>query len=132
MRLLILLIAFVCVSCSSMNLERKSKLSFETLFIGKVTQKTATTLVGEEKGSDRAIIGFLAGGVVGAIAASNTEGGLDQPKAFKYTVNTNGQETREIVSYSVVNIADCVEAISPDDSEIEVLQILSPGNCSNE
>jgi hypothetical protein len=129
-RLYILLIALFFLSCSSISVERKSELSFKTLFIGKVLKKTPITLAPNESSSERALVGFLAGGVIGAVATADTEKGFNEPKAFKYTLKTKNQETRDITSYSVVNQNDCVEVISPDDTGVEILRILPLANCS--
>ena len=131
MRFLIIFISLFAVSaCSSINVREESNPEFETLFIAKVVGKKQVTLEANESKSGRALVGFLAGGIIGAIAASDTEEGFSSPQAFSYTLNINQEGTREVLSYSLVDIGECVEAISPDNSSIEILMAIPLKNCS--
>ena len=111
------------------ELERKPGSAFNSLFYAKVVDKKPVVLEANESKSGRVLVGLLSAGVVGAIATATTEDGFSEPKAFSYTLLEGDQKPRTIVSYSVVSTGDCVEAISPDDSAIDILRVAPSADC---
>ncbi len=75
------------------------------------------------------LVGLLSAGPIGAIATANTEEGFSHPKAFEYILNVNANKNKLVTSRSIVDIGECVEVISPDESSIEILRVVSPENC---
>lgn len=132
MKLITLLSGIIILaSCSSIDVARKSPLSFDTLFIAKVKDKKSITLAPNESKSGRMLVGLLSAGVVGAIATANTEDGFSEPKAFEYILTLpETNDTRTVVSLSITDIGSCVEVISPDNSRIELLRVIPENKCS--
>ena len=86
-------------------------------------------LKANESKSGRALVGLLSAGVIGAIAAANTEEGFSEPKAYEYKFAIGSNDLRVIFSRSIVEIGSCVEVISPDESEIEILKVVGANYC---
>jgi hypothetical protein len=72
----------------------------------------------------------VSAGPIGAIATANTEGGFSDPKAFEYTLSLNENVSKLIVSRSIAEVGSCVEVISPDVSEIELLRVVALNLCT--
>lgn len=75
-RLIWAVIIIYLASCSSVDLERKTLLEFDTLFFATVKDRRSITLEANESMSGRVLVGFLAAGPIGAIATANTEDDL--------------------------------------------------------
>lgn len=132
MRLILLsLFNILLVSCSSMHVERKTQLGFDSLFFAIVDNRTSITLEPNESKVGRVLVGLVSGGPIGAIATANTEEDFSHPKAYEYVLHTNLNESKTIISRSIVDIGSCVEVISPDESVIEVLRVVLQENCKN-
>lgn len=116
-------------SCSGIYVERKTKLRFDSLFFAKVDGRKSIMLEPNESKTGRILVGLVSAGPVGAIATANTEEGFSQPKAFEYDLYTNSNERKIITSRSIVDVGSCVEVISPDESDIELLRVVSVENC---
>ncbi len=119
------------VSCGSVNVERKAELRFDSLFFAKVGSRKNIVLEPNESKAGRVLAGLFTAGPIGAIATANTEKGFSQPKAFEYDLYINLNETKTIISRSVVDVGSCVEVISPDESDLELLRVVSAENCEN-
>ena len=118
------------ISCSSIDVKQTSPISFETLFIGKVENRNEITLEPNESKSGRVLVGLVSAGPIGAIATANTEDGFSDPKAFEYTLSLNENVSKMIVSRSIAEVGSCVEVISPDASEIEILRVVVLNLCT--
>lgn len=116
-------------SCSSINVERTSPLRFDLLFLATVEERKDITLKANESQSGRVLVGLMSAGPIGAIATANTEDGFSHPKAFEYTLLVNTEETKVVISRSIAKIGNCVEVISPDESKIELLRVVSSESC---
>lgn len=127
------LLAFIIFlgSCSSINVERTSKLQFERLYFAKVEGRNDVILEANESKSGRIMVGLLSAGPIGAIATANTEEGFSDPKAFEYTLGLNTNETKVVISRSIADIGSCVEVISPDSSDLELLRIVKAEICQS-
>ncbi|MDB9953393.1 hypothetical protein OAD57_08410 [Porticoccaceae bacterium] len=125
---LILGIASILGACSDIVLQEKQSIVFERLFVGIVNSKESIVLAPSESKSDRVLIGFLALGPIGAIATANTEGEFSRPSASRYKITLEANKDREVVSYSSVDVGDCVEVIST--TSLEVLRVIvDPHGC---
>lgn len=116
-------------SCSSINVERTSQLQFERLYFAKVEGRKNIILEANESASGRIMVGLLSAGPIGAIATANTEEDFSRPKAFEYTLGVNTNETKVVISRSIADIGSCVEVISPDNSDLELLRIVKAESC---
>lgn len=125
----VVLVTLLLVACSSINVERKSKLRFDSLFFGKVESRKVLTLEPNESRSGRAFVGLLSAGPFGAVAAATTEDNFSEPMAYEYMLRIDDSESKSVVSRSVANEDDCVEVISTDESEMELLRVVSPEFC---
>ena len=122
---LILGIAAILGACSDIVLQEKQSIVFERLFVGIVNSKESIVLAPSESKSDRVLIGFLA---LGPIATANTEGEFSRPSASRYKITLEANKDREVVSYSSVDVGDCVEVIST--TSLEVLRVIvDPHGC---
>jgi hypothetical protein len=120
----------ILVSCSSIDVKQTSPISFDTLFISRVEGRKEITLEPNESKSGRVFVGLISAGPIGAIATANTEEDFSDPKAFEYTLSIQAKTTKVIVSRSIAEVGSCVEVISPDDSEIELLRVISLDHCA--
>lgn len=123
-------IVFFIASCSGVDVKQKSQVSFDTLYVSKVVSRKEITLKPNESKSGRILVGLISAGPVGAIATANTEKGFSEPKAFEYTLSLQSGKVNLVISRSIAEIGNCVEVISPDDSEIELLRVISSEQCS--
>lgn len=126
---LLLIIITGLASCSSVDVKRTSPLSFDTLFIGKVEERRNVTLEPNESKAGRVLVGLISAGPIGAIATANTEEGFSDPMAYEYTLSLISDENRTVVSRSIVEADSCVEVVSPDDSDLELLIVISAKYC---
>ena len=122
--------AIFLISCSSIDVKQISPIRFETLFFAKVENRNEITLEPNESKSGRVLVGLVAAGPIGAIATANTEEGFSDPKAFEYTLSLNQNVSELIVSRSIAEVGNCVEVISPDASEIELLRVVALNLCT--
>jgi len=126
---ILLFISFFLFSCSSISVQQEASLRFDTLFIAKVESKKSITLDPNESKSGRVLVGLVSTGPIGAIATAITEDDFSNPKAFEYTFSKNDNEVKVVLSRSITAIGSCVEVISPDDSKIEILRVVTPEQC---
>ena len=99
------------------------------MFTAVVEHREVVILEPTESKGGRIFVGLISAGPVGAIATANTEEGFSQPKAYKYLLNNGYDKQKTIISRSIVNVGACVEVISPDDSDIEILKISEEEKC---
>ena len=125
------LISILLISCSGINVERKTDLRFDSLFFAKVNSRKSVAIEPNESKAGRVFVGLISAGPIGAIATANTEEGFGQPKAFEYDLYINSDESKTIISRSIVDVGSCVEVISPDGSDIELLRVVSVAKCEN-
>lgn len=123
----LVLICLSVIACTPVTQERIP--TFDTLFIAHVESREDVVLKPNESKAARLAIGLLSGGIVGVVGTARTEKNFSKPKAFEYLLSTADGEERSIVSRSSVDAGSCVEVISPDDSEIEVLRKIELENC---
>ncbi len=81
-----------------------------------------------ESGSDRAVIGLLAGGLIGLAAATNTEDNLNRTMVWKYDVRI-GPNLQTFFSHAVVGPGDCVLVETLDSGMLSVLTKVDKGRC---
>lgn len=130
MKTIILLIAIIgLASCSSIEVQRTAPLSFDTLYIGTVEGGQKVTLEPNESKTGRVLVGLVSAGPIGAIATANTEEGFSNPIAYKYTLSLASEEDKTVVSRSLVDTGSCVEVVSPDESNIELLIVVPSSRC---
>ena len=111
------------------SVQQEASLRFDTLFIAMVEGKKSITLDPNESKSGRVLVGLVSTGPIGAIATAITEDDFSNPKAFEYTFSKNDNEVKVVLSRSITAIGSCVEVISPDDSKIEILRVVTPEQC---
>ncbi len=129
MKIRLILLGFCITSCTPVI--HKESPTFETLFYGQVLSRKEVVLDANESMAKRVAIGLLSGGIVGAIGTANTEEGFSEPKAFEYILSTREAEQEKIVSRSIVDVSSCVEVISPDQSEIDLLIKVDSKKCDH-
>tara|TARA_B100000767_G_C19632939_1_gene479115 strand:- start:52 stop:495 length:444 start_codon:yes stop_codon:yes gene_type:complete len=127
--IILLIIITGLASCSSIDVKRTAPLSFETRFIGKVEERRNITLEPNESKAGRVLVGLISAGPIGALATANTEEGFSDPTAYEYKLSLISDENETVVSRSIVETGNCVEVISPDESDIELLIIISAKRC---
>ncbi|MFC4273081.1 hypothetical protein GQF03_07820 [Sneathiella chungangensis] len=129
MKLLFSLFIFVTLcGCSSVYLERNSNTTFDTLFFGTVISKTNTSLDVNELATTRLANRAFAGGQWDSLGRRDSK--FEEPSGFFYSVKTAEGEMQKVLSPSVVEIGSCVEVISIDESEVEILRVSPPEKCA--
>lgn len=126
---LLLILVAGSVACSSIDVKQTAPLSFDTLFIGEIGARKNIVLEPNESKAGRVFVGLISAGPVGAIATANTEEGFSEPKAYEYSLLLASDESKIVVSRSMVEIGSCVEVVSPDESDLELLLVISAENC---
>jgi hypothetical protein len=130
MKIAILLVVITLLaSCSSIDVRQTDSLSFDTLFIGKVEDSHKVLLEPNESKAGRIIVGLVSAGPICAIATANTEEGFSNPVAYEYTLSLATDKVGTVVSRSLVDVGSCVEVVSPDDSNLELLIVVPSSQC---
>ena len=126
---LILALMFSLLGCADIGLQRNSAIDLKTLFTASITSREPVVLEANESKSDRVMIGFLAAGPIGAIATASTEEDFSSPKAFNYTFTLTDGSKVNVKSFSMVEVGECAEVISPNDSDIEIVRGVERDKC---
>ena len=129
MKVIFILLTFMVLSgCSGVYLKRDSNTTFDTLFFGTVADKTSTTLDANKMAIERFANRLSGGGQFDALGRRDPK--FDKPSGFFYAVKIPNGETRKVLSPSAVDIGTCVEVISVDESEVEILRVSRPEKCT--
>lgn len=129
-RIILFLSIFGLISCSSIDIKQKSQVQFDTLYFAYVKERKKITLEANESKAGRVMVGLISAGPVGAIATANTEEGFSEPTAFKYTLTQIANKENTVISRSFVEPGDCVEVVSTDSTEIELLIAVPEAKCA--
>ncbi|RVU38805.1 hypothetical protein EOI86_05925 [Hwanghaeella grinnelliae] len=84
----------------------------------KVTQRDIAEVGADEQSGERAVIGFLSGGIFGAaIASDGVEEDIDIRTPYRYTMADKNGETAVVLSFSLLETGDCAAAYFGPENE---------------
>lgn len=120
----------VFVGCSNVDVKQTSTPVLSAMFSGMIEGRSKVILEPNESRANRVAVGFAFVGPVGAVATAVTEDGFSEPGAYRYNIRQGTGEQKAVVSRSVVEIGRCVEVISPDASDLDVLMVIASDRCA--
>jgi hypothetical protein len=123
------ILAFSLLGCSSINLKRKTDPAFNTLFFGTVIEKEESDLDVNKDAATRFTTRMFAGGSRNALGQPDRR--FEEPSGYIYTIEARNGSIRKILSPSSAKLGSCVEVISIDDTEIEILHVVLDKKCSD-
>lgn len=126
---LLVILAFSLLGCSSINLERKTDPAFNTLFFGTVIEREESDLDINEDGATRFTTRMFAGGSRNSLGQHDRR--FEEPSGYFYSIEDRSGSIRKVLSPSLAKPGSCVEVISIDDTEIEILHVVSEKKCND-
>jgi hypothetical protein len=121
---------FILVSCTGLEVRRTAPVAFDSLFLAKVIERNMIVIAANESKNSRMLVGFLAMGIIGAIATSATEDDFSQPTVFEYKLQTVNKDFKTIKSRSIAEVGRCVMVISTNETKLDLLRVVEAQQCN--